>query len=138
MLKLKYSVMKSKCALSPERKTTIACLIVAAAGVLIQIISGHPYPTIPPAFFILLIPAGLIYFAPWRWTPISAVLAGIFLTAGLFLSGASQRLIDFKNPGDSAGLWIQSLAVLGALVAGCTAAYKNFRSPQKSNHLVRK
>ena len=128
--------MKTKFTLSFEGKITIACLIVAAAGALIQKISGHPYATIPPVLFILLIPAGLMYFAPWRWTPISAILSGIFLTAGLFLSGASQRLIDFKNPGDSTGLWIQSLAVLGALIAGCIAAYKNFRSPQKSNHLV--
>src|SRR3954452_4182995 len=104
--------MKATFPLSSEGKITIACLIVAAAGVLIQIISGHPYPTIPPVFFILLIPAGLIYFAPWRWTPISAILSAIFLTAGLFLSGASRRLIDLQNPGDSAGLWIQSVAVL--------------------------
>ena len=129
--------MKRKFELSPERKITIACLIIAAAGVLIQIISGHPYPQIPPVFFILLIPAGLIYFAPWRWTPISAVLAGIFLTAGLFRSGASHRLIDFQNPGDSAGLWIQTLAVAGALIAACIAAYKNFSSPQKNNEYVR-
>ncbi len=129
--------MKRKFALSAEGKITIACLIVAAAGVLIQIISGHPYPKIPPVFFILLIPAGLISFAPWRWTPISAVLAGIFLTAGLFLSGASERLIDLQNPSDSTGLWIQTLGVLGALIAGCIATYKNFRSPQKNNGLVR-
>jgi hypothetical protein len=129
--------MKTKFPLSSEGKITIAFLIVAAAGVLIQIISGHPYPTIPPVFFILLIPAALIYFTPWRWTPISAILAGIFLTAGLFLSGASQRLTDFQNPGDSTGLWIQSLAVLGALIASCIAAYKNFSSPQKNNELVR-
>jgi len=76
--------MKRKFLLIPEGKITIACLIVAAAGVLIQIISRHSYPKIPPVFFILLIPAGLIYFAPRRWTPISAVLAGIFLTGRTF------------------------------------------------------
>ena len=129
--------MKRKFTLSQEGKITIVCLIVAVAGVQVQIISGHPYPAVPPVFFILLIPAGLIYFVPWRWTPVSAVLAGIFLTAGLFLSGAAIRLIDLHNPGDSAGLWIQSLAEFGALIAGCIAAYKNFRSPQKSNDLVR-
>ena len=129
--------MKRKFVLSSEGKITIVCLIAAAAGVVIQIISGYPYPTIPPVFFILLIPAGLISFTPWRWAPISAVLAGIFLTAGLFLSGASHRLTDLHNPGDSAGLWIQSLAALGALIAGCIAAYKNFRSPVKKKYFVR-
>jgi hypothetical protein len=129
--------MKRSFLLSSEGKITIVCLIVAAAGVLIQIISGHPYPTIPPVFFILLIPAALIYFAPWRWAPITAIFSGIFLTAGLFLSGAFHRLIDLQNPGDSAGLWIQSLAVFGALIAACIAAYKNFRSPEKNDELIR-
>ena len=128
--------MKRKLTLSLEGRITIACLIVAAAGVQLQIISGHPYPEIPPVFFILLIPAGLISFAPWRWTPISAVVAGIFLTAGLFLSGASHRLIDLKNPADSTGLWIQTLGVLGALIAGCIAVYKNYRSHEKSRELL--
>jgi len=129
--------MKRTFTLSSEGKITIACLVVAAAGVLIQIISGHPYPKIPPVFFILLIPAALISFAPWRWTPISAVLACIFLTSGLFLSGASNRLIILQNPGDSAGLWIQTLGVLGALIAGCIATYKNYRSREKNNKLLR-
>ncbi|PSR52680.1 hypothetical protein AHMF7605_03640 [Adhaeribacter arboris] len=125
--------MKRKTALSFAGKLTTACLLVAAFGVLIQIISGHPYPKIPPVFFILLIPAALIYFAPWKWTPISAVLAGIFLTAGLFLSGASKRLIDLQNPGDSTGLWIQTLAVAGALLAGCMAIYQNYSNSKKTN-----
>lgn len=129
--------MKRNFVLSNDGKLTIACLIVAATGVLIQIISGHPYPKIPPVFFILLIPASLISFVPWRWTPISAVLAGIFLTTGLFLSGASNRLLDLQNPGDSAGLWIQTLGALGALIAGCIATYKNFRSRQKNKVLVK-
>lgn len=75
--------------LSLAGKLTVASLIVAAAGVVIQIISGHPYPPIPPVFFILLIPAGLIALGRWRWTPVTAVLAGLFLTFGL-LRAASQ------------------------------------------------
>lgn len=118
--------MKKRVALSFEGKMTIACLIVAAAGVVIQMISGHPYPTIPPVFFILLVPAAFIFWAPWRWTPIIAVLASIFLTAGLFLSGASDRLTDLQNPGDSFGLWIQTLAVFVALIASCMDTYKKF------------
>jgi hypothetical protein len=55
-------------------------LVVAAAGVVLQIVSGADYPLVPPVFFILLIPAGLIAFRRWRWTPITAVLGGLFLT----------------------------------------------------------
>lgn len=114
--------------LSLAGKLTVASLIVAAVGVVIQIISGHPYPTVPPVFFILLIPAGLIAFGRWRWTPISAVIAGLFLTFGLFSSGSTPRLFDLSNFGDSAGLWIQTLATAVAVVAAIIATIQNYRS----------
>ena len=71
-------------------KLTVASLIVASAGVVIQIVSGHDYTAhasdewaspVPPVFFFLLIPAALIAFGRWRWTPAIAVLAGLFLTS---------------------------------------------------------
>jgi hypothetical protein len=113
--------------LSLAGKLTVAALIAAAVGVVIQIISGNPYPTIPPVFFILLIPAGLIAFGRWRWTPITAVLAGLFLTFGLFASGESTRLFN-SNIGDALGLWLQTLAVIAAVVAGIIATIQNYRS----------
>ena len=67
--------MSSRTPLSLGEKLTVAALVVAAAGVVIQIAAGHPYPTVPPVFFILLIPAGLIAFGRWRWAPVPAVLA---------------------------------------------------------------
>jgi hypothetical protein len=79
-------------------------LVVAAAGVVLQIVSGADYPLVPPVFFILLIPAGLIAFRRWRWTPITAVLGGLFLTIGLFASGASPRLFDLSKFGVAVGL----------------------------------
>jgi len=114
--------------LSLADKLTVGGLIVAAVGVVLQIISGHDYPTVPPVFFILLIPAGLIAFGRWRWTPITAVLAGLFLTFGLFASGGSPRLFNPSQLGDSVGLWIQMLAVIVATVTGIIATIQNYRS----------
>ena len=108
-------------------KLTVACLIVAAAGVVFQIVSGHDYPPVPPVFFILLIPAALIAFGRWRWTPAIAVLAGLFLTFGLFASGASHRLFDPSRLGDSVGLWVQMLAVVVAAITGVIATLHNYR-----------
>jgi len=108
-------------------KLTVASLIVAAAGVVIQIVSGHDYPLVPPVFFILLIPAALIAVGRWRWTPAIAVLAGLFLTFGLFASGASHRLFDPSRLGDSVGLWVQMLAVIVAAIAGVIATLHNYR-----------
>jgi hypothetical protein len=112
--------------LSSAEKAAVAGLVVAAGGVVIQIVSGHPYPTIPPVFFILLIPAALIAFGRWRWAPVPAVLAGAFLTFGLFASGEAGRLFDLSNPGDAVGLWIQTLAVLAATAAAITATVQNY------------
>ena len=66
----------------PAGRATIVGLVIAAAGVAIQIAAGAPYPTVPPVFFILLIPAALIALGRWWWAPIFAVLAGVFLTSG--------------------------------------------------------
>ena len=119
--------MNERIALLFAAKLTVASLIVAAAGVVIQIVSGHDYPLVPPVFFILLIPAALIAFGRWRWTPAIAVLAGLFLTFGLFASGASHRLFDPSRLGDSVGLWVQMLAVIVAAITGVIATLHNYR-----------
>ena len=118
--------MSSRTPLSLGEKIAVAALVVAAVGVVIQIAAGHPYPTVPPVLFILLIPAGLIAFGRWRWAPVSAVLAGLFLTVGLIASGASGRLFDLRNPADSLGLWIQTLAVLAATAAALVSTIQNY------------
>src|SRR5262245_55975428 len=114
--------------LSLAGKLTVASLVVAAGGVVIQIVSGANYPAIPPVFFILLIPAGLIAFGRWRWTPAIAVLAGLFLTVGLFASGEAPRLFNWSRVGDSVGLWVQMLVVLVAAVAGIVAMVHNYQT----------
>jgi hypothetical protein len=119
--------MKEKLPLSLARKTTVISLIASAAGVVIQIVSGADYPKVPPVFFILLIPAGLIAFGQWGWTPVIAILGGLFLIFGLFSSGASVRLFHLTRFGVSAGLWIQMLGVVVATIAGIITIVENYR-----------
>src|ERR1700722_34892 len=95
--------------LSPAGEWIAFGLVAAAAGVAIQIISGHNYPKVPPVFFILLIPAALVVFGRRRWTSVIALLAGLFLVWGLFSSGAYVRLLTTANFGDFSGLWIQTI-----------------------------
>jgi hypothetical protein len=112
--------------LSPAGEWIALGLVAAAAGVAIQIISGHKYPKIPPVFFILLIPAALVVFGRWRWTLVIAVLAGLFLVWGLFTSGAYVRLLTTANFGDFAGLWVQTIGDVIATIAGIIAILQSF------------
>jgi hypothetical protein len=119
-------IMKDKLPLSPAGKLMVTGLITAAAGVTIQIISGHHYPKVPPVFFILLIPAGLVAFGRWRWASIIVTLAGLFLVLGLFGSGAYVRLFSTVNFGDFVGLWIQTIGDVIAAIAGIMAIIQNY------------
>jgi hypothetical protein len=118
-------------ALSSAATATVAALIVATAGVIVQIVAGVDFPTVPPVLFILLIPAVLVYVGHrWWWSAIPAVLAGLFLTVGLFLSGESVRLFDMNLPGGaggSTGLWVQTLAVAVAAVTGAITTAQRYR-----------
>ena len=114
---------------SKVRWATVVALLVAAIGVIIQIVSGVEYPAVPPVFFILLVPAALLSFTRLRWPIILAIICCIFLTAGLFLSGSATRLVHFDNVGGSIGLWIQAIAVLSGLASASLAAYHIYRKP---------
>jgi hypothetical protein len=116
--------------LSTADRATIIALVTAAAGVAIQIAAGAPYPRVPPAFFILLIPAISIGVARAWWPPALAVAGGLFLIVGLFAAGQTHRLANPASPADAIGLWIQSLAALAAVVAGAIATRRR-RHPRR-------
>jgi hypothetical protein len=124
--------MTGRPSLSVAGKSIVVGSVIAAAGVVIQIAAGAAYPKVPPVFFILLIPAGLVAFGRWRWPPVIATLGGLFLTAGLFLSGSSGRLFDLSRLGVSIGLWAQALAVIVATAAGVIATVENYTRGHKS------
>lgn len=108
-------------------KVTVSALLAATAGVVVQIVAGVDFPPVPPVFFIQLVPAAFVYFGRWRWTPALAVIAGVFLIAGLFASGDAARLTDTGLPGGvggSIGLWVQMIAVVVATVAAGVAVVR--------------
>lgn len=102
-----------------------AFLLVAAAGFVIQIISGIQVPAVPPGLVMMLVAAALVAFLPWRWIPLVGAGVGLFLLVGFFASGAVANLLDPTRPGVLIGAWIQFLAVFVVIVAGIIAVMQN-------------
>jgi hypothetical protein len=120
--------------LSPATGLTVVGLLVAAAGIVIQIASGAEYPTIPPGLVILLAAAGLVALATrWRWTTIVGVIVALFLLVGGVL--APQAREQLANPGQVGvfiGTVIQLLALVVALVAGVAATRQLYRTQTRA------
>lgn len=107
-------------------KLTIGALLVAAAGILLQYLSGvGDFPTIPPGPIILTILAGIIAFAPWRRIPILGSVMGIALIIGFLLNESVDRLTDVTPILGLIGLWIQAAGVVVAIAAGAMATLGN-------------
>jgi hypothetical protein len=120
--------------LAPAASLTVAGLVVAAAGIVIQIASGADYPTVPPGLVILLAAAGLVALATrWRWTTIVGVIVSLFLLVGGILAPqAREQLGDPGEVGVFVGTVIQLLALVVALIAGVAATRHFYRTQTRA------
>jgi hypothetical protein len=124
--------MNQRNLLSPASKLTIAALLVAALGFAIQIVSGIDVPTVPPGLVILVVAAAVVVLLPWRWVPVVAAFAGVFLFVGFFASGAVGNLLDPSRFGVLLGAWIQFLALIIVVVVGLVATIQNYRNRSRT------
>jgi hypothetical protein len=114
------------------RVWTIIGLLTGAAGLVIQQVGGVAMPAVPPGLIFLVVAAGLMANARWRWAGIAAILAAGAEIAGFFGSGNAARLTELDQFGAFAGSWIRLVGVVVALVAGAVAtkvAYSVRRLP---------
>ncbi len=121
-------VIKQRSLLIRASQLTVTALLVAAAGFVIQIVSGVDVPTVPPGLVILLVAAALVAFAPWRWIPVVGVVVGLFLLVGFFASGAVFSLLEPSQLGVFIGAWVQFLAVIVVVITGIVAVSQNYRA----------
>ena len=92
--------------------------LVAAAGIVIQIIGGIDYPVVPPRLVILVVAAGLVTFARWSWVPFVGVVVPLFLLVGGTIAIANEDEPDRTDVVGLSGTAVQALGVVVALVAG--------------------
>jgi len=118
--------------LTPFAMLNVLGLVVAAAGIMIQYVSGVDYPTIPPGPIILLAAAAVVAFGPWSWAVRVGLGAALFLSIGgaiatLAGNGFSETLGDPGEVGGFAGAVIQLVGLAIALPAGIIAAKHSSR-----------
>jgi hypothetical protein len=96
-----------------------AAILVAVAGIVIQIATGVKYGTVPPGPIILAATAALILFVPWPSVRILGLVAPLFILIGGFASTTGRT--DISHPGH-AGPFIGTLVQLVALAVAVVAA----------------
>jgi hypothetical protein len=103
------------------RTLSALALLVAAAGIYVQMLGGANYPIVAPGVILLVVAAAITRFVPWRGAPVAAVAASVFLIFGLFAADQASRLVEVETALDTLGLWIQMIAVVVALLAAFPA-----------------
>ncbi|MBO0840527.1 MAG: hypothetical protein J2O49_06895 [Sciscionella sp.] len=104
------------------RRLMVAAMVLALAGMILQIATGVPYPKVPPGPIMVGVGAALILFVRWRWMPALGVLISVFLTIGAVASGASVRMLAAPGSfGPFLGTLAQLVGELVAIVAGVAA-----------------
>ena len=111
--------------LTTAEKVSAEGLVLAAAGIVIQIVAGSDlFPTIPPGPVILILGAGLIAFGPRSWARYVALIIPIFLLVGATTAGvvATDSWVDQLRRPEQTGIFLgtvlQFTAIAVALVAG--------------------
>jgi hypothetical protein len=127
-----------KFALSPATRLNAAGLVVAAAGIMIQYVSGVDFPTIPPGPIILLVAAAVVVVGPWRSAPAVGLVAAAFVSLGGAIAtiagnGFSETLGDPSEVGGFVGAVVQIAGLMIAVPAGAVAA-RRFRPVSPANN----
>lgn len=121
--------MNRRSPLSMTGKLTVAALLVAAGGFVLQMVSGvTSTPRVPPGLLALLVAAGLVALLSWWWMPVVGAFAGLFNLIAFVAIGAVGRLLELSPLSSFVGAWIMFLAVIVAGVAGIVATIQNYRT----------
>jgi hypothetical protein len=128
-MEIKDDPLKTRSPLSTAGKQTVAALLVAAGGYVLQMVSGVTNsPTVPPGLVILLVAADIVAVLSWRWMPVVGAFAGLFDLTVFLAMGAMGRLLEPSPLGSLVGAWIMFLAAIVVGIAGIVATIQNYRT----------
>ena len=101
-------------------------LFTAVAGMVVQIVSGVDYPTVPPGPIILGVVGVALLVVRRVWVTVAGVVAPLVITVGGLIEGSSWgRLADPGAFGQFAGTALQWVGMVGAIVAGLSVLLRS-------------
>ncbi len=108
---------------APSRVTLVVGLVVAAAGVMIEYLTGVPgFPAVPPGPIILLVVAAIVALVAARAIVVLGLVAAAFLSVGAVAAGTTAEVLAAPEViGQFLGALVQVLGLVVALVAGVAA-----------------
>jgi hypothetical protein len=116
--------------MSTVRKAAVGGLVLAAAGIFVQMAGGADYPVVPPGAIVLVAGAVLIAIRT-RWTPLIGVMIAIFISFGAVVTpNMGDQLSEPSEATVFIGTAIQLVGLVAGLVAGLVVAAGCLRKEQ--------
>jgi len=104
--------------MSTIRKAAVAGLVVAAAGIIVQMAGGADYPAVPPGVLVLLAGAAFVAVRT-RWAPPIGALVAVFISFGAVVT---PNMGDQLSEPSKAVVFIGTVIQLVGLAAGLVAS----------------
>lgn len=108
-------------AAAPRSTRLALCgLAVGILGLVIQWVADPAkFPGFPPGVVVILVAAAIVAFGVrWWWAPVFAVLVGLWIVVGGFLSAELTANLASGDAGTIAGNVVMCLGLIIAAVAG--------------------
>jgi hypothetical protein len=112
---------------------TLGGLAVGVAGLVLQWIADpDKFGGFPPGIYAIAAAGALTWFGRrWRWSPLAAVLMGLWIVVGGTLAGKLQENLTSGDTLTVAGNLVMAAGLLLAVVAGGTAIAGARRTAQR-------
>ena len=110
-------------------KVALCGLAIGILGLAIQWMADPAkFPGFPPGIIVVLTAGAIVAFGPrWWWTPVFAVLVGLWIVVGGFLSGQLTANLASGEAGTIAGNVVMCLGLIIAAVTGVFAMIEGRR-----------
>lgn len=118
--------------MTTTRKLAVGGMVLAAAGIVVQMIGGADYPAIPPGLLILLA-AAVLFAIGNRWTPLPGVLIAIFISVGAVVTpNVGDQLSEPSAAGVFTGTVIQLVGLAAGVIFGLMVTVHSLRKRQNA------